>query len=147
MQTIVDIRYAFERDMMRRMVGNGGIIVLCVECEEEFDRVVPNQIVCEVCRKGRIRRQTRERVRRHRERNPATSIYYGDFTEVDKDNLITALIRGCVQDVIGRYAQGNEAAGLWLEDCAEPFMAACGEHINIDEILETIDDQKYLGND
>ena len=143
MQTVDKIRYAFERDMMRRMPRNAGIIVLCVECEQDFNRKVPNQVVCDDCRGGRVRKQTKERVRRHRARKVEPEY---EFTEVDKHNLVTALIRACVYDMLKKYA-GQEPAcqictEIWLLDCAEPYMAACGEYINIDSVLEKVDDQK-----
>ena len=74
-QTVQEMRYAFDRDLVRRKGRkafdcNAGIIGLCVECEDDFDRVSGNQVVCENCRAERVRKQTKERVRRHRQRNP-----------------------------------------------------------------------------
>ena len=148
MLDVTEIRYAFERDMVRRLgakafMGNGGIIRLCVECEHNFDAKVGNQVVCDDCREERVRRQTKERVRRHRAREVRPEY---EFTEADKDNLVTALIRACVQDMLARYATpfwwAKCGAESWLTEFAEPYMAACGERINIDSILEKIDDQE-----
>jgi hypothetical protein len=69
----LDMRFAFERDMVRRKGArafrNAGILVLCVECEEDFDRRSGTHVVCDNCKRDRVRRQTRERVRKFRERN------------------------------------------------------------------------------
>ncbi len=73
-ETKEEMRYAFERDIVRRrgyqaFNGNAGIIRLCAECDDDFDRKSGNQIVCPGCRAERVRKQTRERVRRYRQRN------------------------------------------------------------------------------
>jgi hypothetical protein len=68
----LEMRYAFERDLVRkngRYPSNAGILVLCVECGEDFDRRSGTHVVCDDCKPQRVREQTRERVRKHRERN------------------------------------------------------------------------------
>ncbi len=145
-QAALDIRYAFERDMVRRgtFPRNAGIIEECVECKQDFDRTVPNQVVCDGCRAERVRRQTRERVRKHRARRVEPEY---EFTMVDRDNLVSALIRACVQEMLRQYVDTREVAHTgvtpedWLTEFAEPYMAAVGEHINIDQILEEIDER------
>ena len=76
MQDKLSLRFAFDRDLVRRhgyraFRGNGGILELCSECDEDFDRKAPNQMRCNNCRTehGDTKSQTRERVRRFRERN------------------------------------------------------------------------------
>ena len=74
LDAVRNMRFAFDRDMVRRRgqraFRNAGILVLCVECESDFDRRSGTHVVCDNCKKDRVRRQTRERVRRFRERNP-----------------------------------------------------------------------------
>ena len=135
-QAAVDIRYAFERDMVRRLgnkafASNAGIIRECVECKQGFDRTVPNQVVCDDCRVERVRRQTRERVRKHRAHKVEPRY---EFTMVDRDNLVAALIRACVVEA------AQEGDIEWLEEFGEPYIAAIGEHVNMDRILEAIDE-------
>lgn len=69
---LLDMKHAFERDLVRRngrFPGNAGTIVLCVECGEDFDKRSGTHAVCDNCKNDRVRRQTRERVRKFRERN------------------------------------------------------------------------------
>ena len=144
MQPVDKIRYAFERDMMRRMPRKHDILRECGQCGTDITGSHAARKFCEPCSKQRRRDQTRRHVATHRERNPEPEY---QFTMVDKDNLVTALIRACVQERLQVYAANwlplhAWQAERWLLDCAEPYMAAIGEHINIDRILEKIDDQK-----
>ena len=83
---LLDIRFAFERDMTRRgglaYGGSEGRLTECVICEEDFDKKRSNEITCSPeCKRLRanerqmkhdtkVRLQTRERVRQYRQRNP-----------------------------------------------------------------------------
>ena len=113
---LLDIRFAFERDLIRHGVrlGNAGIIVLCVECEEDFDRKSGTHVVCDDCKQDRVRRQTRDRVRRFRERTPyktqnQAKVAQEETTTPDPyTNLMLALVRNAADEMDGEWLETNE---------------------------------------
>ena len=140
MQPVDKVRYAFERDMMRRLPRKRDIIKECGECGADITGSHAARRFCEGCSRLRRRDQVRRDVRKHRA-NKTEPEY--EFTMVEKDNLVAALIRACVKEMLLKYYEGFNPCGwteAWLLKYAEPYMAAIGEHISIDRILEKIDE-------
>jgi hypothetical protein len=73
-QTVQEMRYAFERDMVRRLgwkafkADGRYAIMTCEDCGENVNRVTQNQKVCPDCRVERVRGYKRNWKRRNAER-------------------------------------------------------------------------------
>ena len=112
----MEMKFAFERDMVRRRgkVSNAGIIVLCVECEEDFDRRSGTHVVCDDCKAQRVRDQTRERVRRFRERNPYESQSRAAVTQKIAEtadpwtNVMLAVCQNAAEDGDTEWLEANK---------------------------------------
>lgn len=113
---LLDIRFAFERDMVRRKGDQAFqtlrvIIGLCVVCGEDFDKTHYLQNTCSlVCRKERANQRQLEYWHKQGKENP--SYQWGESEEerpVDPmTNLMVAILEQAVKDGATDWLEANK---------------------------------------
>ena len=121
---LIDMRFAFDRDLVRRMgykaFGKHDIMGLCERCAKVIEKTVSHQKYCPECRKIVRREQVLAAVRKHREgKTPQTeSTKKIAQEEVITPDYWTNLMLALVQNAA---AEGDE---VWLEENKDIYTQA-----------------------
>jgi hypothetical protein len=145
----LDMRYAFERDMVRKhgykaFSSQRGIMGVCEACGDDFDKVRSNQRTCSrpECKRHLTKMRARKHYKKHgevvREKKRNSDITqakhieatFRDLDQHDQDNLVTALIKAACMRAV------EEMDVEWIEECLPGAMAAVGEHVDTDTLID-----------
>jgi hypothetical protein len=138
--TILDYRFAFERDIARRR-GKTDFIAVdplgeCELCGEDYDKKVPHAKYCPACRK--VMRRIRDKQEYNRGGRARKAQYWQEHITVDPVKVEHTWMNLAWVIVVKAF---EECDTLWLREWGMEFLSYSGRPMNqyrFDSLLEKI---------